>query len=408
MHFEREGGDKRMIEKINALIEQSHNEMINIRRDLHMYPELSEQEVRTPEFIAKYQKSLGNSVQAGVGGRGIVATLKGGKPGKTVALRADFDALPIQEENDVPYKSRIPGVMHACGHDAHTAIVLGVAKALIEVKNELPGNVVFIHQHAEETLKGAKGMVEDGCLENVDAIYATHMENNASVGEIHYAYDYILGSSDSFEIEIFSEGGHAAFPHTSADPVVIGSQLVSNLQQIVSRKVEPLKPAVVTLGSFNSGFAHNVISNYAKITGTIRTFDEEVRNNIINYIKEITSHTCTMYKATHKVNIVRGTPSTKNSKEETDVLISAAKKIVGHENVIAYEKNLGAEDFSYFLNEVPGSYFFTGSANEDKGIIYPYHHPKFDIDENALLIGAKTLATTAIKYLINNVDDCNE
>lgn len=388
-----------MLDDVFKRIEALHFEMIDIRRDLHMYPELSFKEVRTPKVIADYHRNLGNKVRTQVGENGVVATLEGGRPGKTVALRADFDALPIQEENDVPYKSRIPGVMHACGHDAHTAIVLGVAKSLIDFREKIKGNIVFIHQHAEENLSGAKNMVADNCLDGVDAIYATHMENSAPVGEIHYTHDFILGSSDSFEIEIFSEGGHAAFPHTTADPIAIGSQLVCNLQQVISRKVDPLKAAVVTLGSFNSGFAHNVISNHAKITGTIRTFDEQVRNTILDYIKRISSHTCKMFNAKYKVNILTGTPSTKNHKKETDILYDAATRVVGKENVIEYEANLGAEDFSYFLQEVPGSYFFTGSANKEKGITYPYHHPKFDIDENALLIGAKTMAAVAIEYL---------
>lgn len=388
-----------MIDEVFKKLEQIYPEIVEIRRDIHMHPELSFQEVRTPKLIAEYHKKLGHEVRTSVGQRGVVAKLVGGKPGRTVALRADFDALPIHEENEVPYKSKVPGVMHACGHDAHTAIVLGIAKVLSAYKEDIEGNIVFIHQHAEEGLAGARYMVEDNCLDGVDAIFATHMENYAPVGEVHYTHGYILGASDGFEIDIFGKGGHAAFPHDTKDPVVIGSQLVCNLQQIVSRRVDPLKSAVVTIGSFHSGEARNVIGNHAKIKGTVRVFDEDVRKDIKRSIEQITSHTCQMADATYKLDYEHGYPSTWNHPKETDILVNAAKKVVGDKRVVKYEPNMGAEDFSYYLQKVPGSYFFTGSANEEKGFIYPYHHPKFDIDEESLLVGAKTLAATALDYL---------
>jgi amidohydrolase len=389
-----------MINGILNRLEEVYEEMVKIRRDLHMHPELSFQEKRTPEVIAEYQRKLGLEVQTGVGGNGVVATLYGGKPGKTVAIRADFDALPIYEQNRVSYKSKNDGVMHACGHDAHTAIALGLAKVLSEKKENIEGNIVFIHQHAEELHPGgAKAMIEDGCLEGVDAIYAPHMENYFPVGKVIYSNDYILAASDEFEIEVNGVGGHGAFPQDTIDPVVTGTQLVTNLQHIVSRRVDPLKSAVLTIGSFKSGEAHNVIPDKAVLKGTVRTFDEEIRNNIEEMIENITEHTCKAAGGSYKINYNRGYPATCNHPAETKLLVEAAKQVVNEDDIILIPPNMGGEDFSYFLKKVPGSYFFIGSANEEKGLIYPYHHPKFDIDEKALLIGAKTLATTAINFL---------
>lgn len=389
-----------MLKNIFTRLENIQQEMIGIRRDLHMYPELSFQEKRTPEVIAEYQRKLGLDVQTGIGGNGVVATLYGDKPGKTVAIRADFDALPIHEQNEVPYASKNPGVMHACGHDAHTAIALGLAKVLSEHKDELKGNVVFIHQHAEEKSPGgAIGMIEDGCLEGVDVIFATHMENYFPIGKVIYNNGYILAASDHFEIEVNGVGGHGAFPHDTSDSVVIGSQLVTNLQQIVSRRIDPLKSAVVTIGSFLSGGAPNVIADKAVISGTVRTFDQEVRDKVEELIEEITAHTCKASRADYTLDYNRGFPATWNHPKPTELLVEAAKKVVGEQDIVSIPPNMGSEDFSYFLQNIPGTYFFTGSANEEKGFIYPYHHPKFDIDENALLIGAKTLASATIEFL---------
>jgi amidohydrolase len=392
-----------MLEHLFTRLDEIFQEMVDIRRDLHMHPELSFQEKRTPQVIAEYQRKLGLKVKTDVGGNGVVATLTGGKPGKTVAIRADFDALPIYEQNDVSYKSKNPGVMHACGHDAHTAIALGLAKVLSEQKDQLEGNVVFIHQHAEEQNPGgAISMIEDGCLDGVDVIFATHMENYFPVGKVIYSNGYILAASDRFEIEVKGVGGHGAFPQDTSDAVLIGSQLVCNLQQIVSRRIDPLKSAVVTVGSINSGEAPNVIADNAVIKGTVRTFDEDVRNKIEKLIEEITAHTCYASGASYKLDYDRGFPATWNHPEPTELLKDAAKNVVDEEDIVSIPPNMGAEDFSYFLKEIPGTYFFTGSANEEKGFIYPYHHPKFDIDEDALLIGSKTLASATIKYLKNN------
>lgn len=388
-----------MKKKVFAKLEELFDEMVYLRRDFHMYPELSFQEERTARVIAEYQRELGLDVQTNVGGNGVVATLKGGKPGKTVAIRADFDALPIEEENQVPYKSRNEGVMHACGHDAHTAIALGLSKALSSVKDQLEGNVVFIHQHAEEEDPGgAKAMIEAGAISGVDVIFATHMENYIPVNYIQHNNDCILGASDDFIIEIKGKGGHAAHPHDTTDVIAVGSQLVSSLHQVVSRKVNPLKEAVLTIGSFQAGEKSNIVPEKATLKGTVRVFDKDIREDIHQWIQRITEHTCKSFGADFDIDYIFGYPPTKNDKEINQLLVAAAEEVIPQENIIEAEPSMGTEDFSYFLEKIPGTYFYTGSANKEKGFIYPYHHPKFDIDEQALLIGAKVLTSAMFDY----------
>lgn len=389
-----------MKESLFKELENNYEEMVRVRRELHMNPELSFEETETAAYIAAYQEDIGLDVRTGVGGNGVVATLKGGKPGKTVAIRADFDALPIHQENDVPYKSKNDGVMHACGHDAHTSIALGIAKVLYPYKDEINGNIVFVHQHAEEKDPGgAKPMIADGALDGVDAIFATHVENYIPVGNIWHNDEYILASSDDFTIEIKGFGGHAAFPQDTTDVITIGSQLVSNLQQVVSRQTDPLKPAVLTVGSFRAGEKSNVIPGNAILEGTVRTFDQQLRHNIADSIRKITEHTAKAFGADYEIDYKFGYPATKNNKEINQIMVNAAKDVIPKENIMKMEPNMGAEDFSYFANEIPATYFFTGSANEEKGFIYPYHHPKFDIDEKALLNGSKVLLASALDYL---------
>ncbi|MRH41508.1 amidohydrolase [Aquibacillus halophilus] len=388
-----------MKQKVFSKLNELYEEMVEIRRHLHMHPELSFEEHQTAKFIAEYQSKLGLEVRKGVGGMGVIATLHGGKPGKTVAIRADFDALPISEENDVPYKSKNPGVMHACGHDAHTAIALGMAKALVEYKEELEGTIVFIHQHAEEQDPGgAIAMIEDGALDGVDVIFATHMENYIPVNTISHSNEYIFGSSDDFVIDIKGVGGHAAFPHDTTDVIAIGSQLVNNLHQIVSRKVDPLKSAVLTIGSFRAGSKANVISGMGRLEGTVRTFDKDVRQQMHDWIQQITEHTCKAFGADFDVNYQFGYPATLNDRTMNQLLVNAAMDVLPEDNIKEEPPTMGAEDFSYFLEHRPGTYFFTGSANEDKGFIYPYHHPKFDIDERALLNGSKVMSSAIFDY----------
>ncbi|MEW9671297.1 M20 family metallopeptidase [Ammoniphilus sp. 3BR4] len=390
-----------MLEKTFERLEEIYPEMINIRRDLHMYPELSHQEENTPQKVADFLLNLGLEVRTGVGGRGVVGLLKGGKPGKTVGLRADFDALPIQEENEVEYKSRIPGVMHACGHDIHTAALLGVAKALTEVKDKIQGNVVFIHQFAEEVIPGgAKSMIEDGCLDGVDVVFGAHVSSIHPLGKIGVKEGYAMAAGDTFEIDILGKGGHAATPHLTVDPITVGSQFIVNLQQVVARKVDPVKPAVVSVAAFQSGTGFNVIPDKAKITGTVRTFHEDIRDMIENLIGEIVNSTCHGVGATANYQYVRGYPAVKNHPDETKRVEELAKGLFGEKNVLQMPAQMGMEDFAYYLQKVPGTFFFVG-GNSDRMEEYPHHHPKFNVDERSMIDIGKLFVSVVFDYLSN-------
>ncbi|WP_269446769.1 M20 family metallopeptidase [Fictibacillus phosphorivorans] len=393
------------MEQLFSRLASYENEMVEIRRHLHQNPELSFEEVETPAFIAAYHEKLGLDVRTGVGGRGVVATLRGGKPGKTVAIRADFDALPIQEENDSPYKSKVPGVMHACGHDGHTATLLVLAKVLTEMKDDLEGNVVFIHQHAEELAPGgAIAMIEDGCLDGVDVIYGTHLWATMSTGTIGYRSGPVMAAADSFTVKVQGKGGHGAQPHKTKDSIVIGAQLVSNLQQIVSRRVNPLDAAVVSVGAFEAKNAFNVIADTAKLTGTVRTFKEEVRVAIEKEIDRIAKGTCLASDASYEYVFKRGYPAVVNHKEDTEFVVDVARKVPGVLQLEEIEPQMGGEDYAYYLEKVPGTFFFTGAEDAEWEETYPHHHPKFKINEEALLIAANLLGATTLAYLKQNAE----
>ncbi|WP_423801457.1 amidohydrolase [Neobacillus sp. SAB-20_R2A] len=387
-----------MLDELFAKLENSYEEMVSIRRHLHQHPELSYQEYETAKFIVSFYEKLGIEVNSNVGGNGVVAKVYGKKPGKTVALRADFDALPIQDEkDDVPYKSTVPGVMHACGHDGHTATLLLLAKALNELKDNLEGTYVFIHQHAEEYAPGgAISMIEDGCLEGVDVIFGTHLWASVPTGTIQYRTGPFMAAPDRFEIKIQGKGGHGAQPHTTKDAIVIASQLVLNLQQIVSRKVNPIDSAVVTIGSFTAQNAFNVIADKAHLVGTVRTFKEELRSFIEEEIERIIHGTCYMSGSTYDYKYYRGYPPVVNHEKETAFLAECAKDVAEVKFIEETEPDMGGEDFAYYLQKVPGTFFFTGAKPESDDDAYPHHHPRFDIDEKAMLIAAKTLGTAAI------------
>nr|WP_278429806.1 amidohydrolase [Brevibacillus laterosporus] len=389
-----------MLQPMFESLEQLFPELIDFRRDLHMYPELSFQEVNTPIKIAEYLSKIGLEVKTGVGGNGVLGVLKGGKPGKTVALRADFDALPIQDKKDVIYKSRVPGVMHACGHDIHTAGLLGVAKVLSEYREYLPGTVIFIHQFAEELLPGgAVSMIEAGCLDGVDVIYGAHVSSDHPVGVIGVKAGYMMAAADSFYIEITGKGGHGAYPHKAIDPLVTGSQLVLNLQQIVSRRVDPLQAAVLTVGSFQAGKAFNVIPQTVTLSGTVRTFDEIVRQKIEVSLVQIAKTTCEGAGATVTVDYQRGYPALCNDETETERIYQLAKRLVGEEQTEVLEARMGAEDFAYYLQHVPGTFFYVGGRNPEIQAMYPHHHPMFDVDERSMLVTGKLFISAVMNYL---------
>ncbi|ARK25487.1 peptidase M20 [Sporosarcina sp. P37] len=385
-----------MREQLFKKLEQSYGDMVEIRRYLHMNPEVSFKEEKTAAYIADFYKQLGMEVRTGVGGNGITAKIKGKKPGKTVALRADFDALPIQDQKDAPYASTVPGVMHACGHDGHTATLLQLAKAMNEMRDELAGEYVFIHQHAEESAPGgAIAMIEDGCLEGVDVIFGTHLWSLFEPGVIYYADGPIMAAADRFKITIQGAGGHGASPHQTKDAIVIGSQLVINLQQLVSRRVNPIDSAVLSVGSFVSENAYNVIADQAVLTGTVRSFTNDVRNLMEQEIQRVVKGTAIAHDCEITAEYFRGYPAVVNHEKETDFLKQVAESIPELKGAVQMQPQMGGEDFAYYLEKVPGTFFFTGARPKDA---FPHHHPRFDIDEQAMLAAAKTLGAAALEY----------
>ncbi|PIC64474.1 peptidase M20 [Sporosarcina sp. P13] len=385
-----------MKDRLFKKLEQSYDDMVEIRRYLHMNPEVSFKEEKTAAYIADFYKQLGIDIRTGVGGNGVVARVKGSKPGKTVAMRADFDALPIQDQKDTPYASKVPGVMHACGHDGHTATLLQLAKALNEMREDLAGEYVFIHQHAEEMAPGgAIAMIEDGCLDGVDVIFGTHLWSLYDTGVIYYAAGPVMAAADRFSIKIQGAGGHGASPQQTKDAVVIGSQLVMNLQQIVSRRVDPIESAVLSVGSFVADNAFNVIADQAVLGGTVRTFTPENRDLMEREIKRVAEGTAITNDCQIEVEYFRGYPAVINHEKETEFLKTVAESIPDLKGVEEMQPQMGGEDFAYYLEKVPGTFFFTGAKPTDA---FPHHHPRFDIDEKAMIAAAKTLGVAAIEY----------
>lgn len=389
-----------MWEKVYKKIDELYDRMVEDRRYLHQYPELSFQEKETSKYICKRYEELGIPYKSNVGGYGVVAKIEGGKPGKTVALRADFDALPIQEENDVPYKSKVDGVMHACGHDGHTATLLSIAEAILPFKDELEGTMVFIHQPAEEYAPGgAKPMIEEGVLEGVDAVFGTHLWADAKLGELEIAIGPFMAGADRFEIKFIGKGGHGASPHQTKDPIIMLGQAIVELQQIVSRRVDPLQPAVLTIGQVEAGNAFNVIPNTAKMTGTVRILSTDVQELIIEEMEKIISGIAKSYDAEYEFDYQKGYPPLINHENEANIYLNEGTQIPGVKIVKNVPPVMGGEDFAYYLMERPGTFFFTGAQIE--GHHYPHHHPKFDFDERAMPIAAKALLFGYQKYQDN-------
>ncbi len=391
-----------MFDKLFEKLDSHYPEMIELRRDFHSEPELAFEEVITPKKVATYLSNLGIEVREGVGGRGVVGTLRGEKPGKTVALRADFDALPIQEETGLSFSSKVAGKMHACGHDGHTATLLVLAKVLTQLKQEIEGTIVFIHQFAEEQAPGgAIAMIEDGCLDGVDMIYGTHLWSPLQYGDIGYSYGRMMAAADRFVIQVQGRGGHGAMPHETVDAVMVGSSIALMLQQLVSRNTNPMEPAVLTIASFHAGGAFNVISDTAKLEGTVRTFSESVQNQLILRMEETIKGVCAAHGADYEFNYIKGYPAVINNEEAVHQFVQSAKAIHPPERVLEIEPVMGGEDFSYYLQKIPGVFFFTGAGNKEQGIVYPHHHPKFDIDERSMLLAAKQLGAACLSYLVS-------
>ena len=374
------------------------------RRYLHQHPEIAFQEENTARFVAERLRDLGIEVKTGIARTGVLGTLRGVQPGRTVLLRADMDALPMDELNDVPYRSQNPGAMHACGHDAHTAMLLGVARLLAERKEEIKGTVKFAFQPAEEAGAlggGAKPMIEEGVMDDppVDAAFGVHMAQDLPVGTIGLCVGPAFAAPDGFEATIAGRGGHGARPHTCIDPVVIASQCVVALQTLVSRELDPMKPAVVTVGSIHAGTAPNVIPEEATMQGTVRTFDEGVRRQLAERIPALIEGIASAMQGRATVEYRLGYPVLVNDEAMTGLVREVAREVVGPEKVLEREPGMVGEDMSYFLQRAPGSFFLIGSRNEERGLIYGHHHPRFDIDEESLPVGVAAVAAVALRYL---------
>lgn len=377
---------------IKKEVESLYEEMKAVRRHMHKHPELSFQENNTKKYIYDQIKDLPLEIERDVGGNGLRARLHVNDDFKTVALRADFDALPITEENDVAYKSEVEGVMHACGHDAHTAMLITTARILCAHKDALPVNVVFIFQHAEEQLPGgAKSMVEAGVLEGVDYIYGIHVSSKYPTGMLGYTYGYKHAAADAFHYKVIGRGGHGAEPHTAIDPVVASASLIQQLQTIASRTVDPLKSAVVTAGMFNAGSAFNIIPSLSEVSGTVRTFEKDVQDQVMDRMEGIRKGIEESYRVKCELEYNKGYPAVLNTDEALDALLEATDDDTDFiTSVEEVELSMGGEDFAYYLEEVPGAFFNIGTMNKELETDYPHHHPRFDIDEAGMKAGVES------------------
>ncbi|MFL0584062.1 M20 family metallopeptidase [Solibacillus silvestris] len=371
---------------VKEKLQANYENMVEIRRHLHMYPELSFKEINTPKLIAEKLRSFGIEVKENVGGNGVVGRLEGAYDGPTIAFRADFDALPIQDEKEVPYKSKVDGVSHACGHDIHTAALLGLAKSLADNREALHGNIVFIHQFAEEVVPGgAKAMVEAGCLEGVDYVYGSHVSSWSELGTVLFCEGYAMAAADFFELTIQGKGGHGASPHETIDPIVAAAQFVFGVQPIVSRNTDPIESAVITIGKIESGTVGNVIPDKAHLTGTVRTFNPAIRDMVEQKLNNLCKAIEIQYGAKLEFNYTRGYDAVYNHPAETAMLREAVSINLPDLQVLNAPPRMGAEDFTYYLQEKPGTFFFTGGGNKEIEAVYPHHHPKFDVDEQSML-----------------------
>jgi amidohydrolase len=379
-------------------------ELILWRRHIHQFPELSGEEYNTAEFIVKKLKEFGieEIYPHYADTPSVVAYIRKDKKAPTVALRADIDALPIEEKNEVPYKSRIEGVMHACGHDAHTAMVLGAAKILQKFKDRLKGNVKLIFQSCEENpaCSGAKKLVEYGVCDDIWVIFGLHVYPEIESGKIGVRKGPMMAAADFFRVRIIGKSAHASKPHMGIDPVLMAAQAINTIHHIVSRKVNPFQPVVVTIGKIRGGYAPNQIPDEVVFEGTVRTFDENIRKQVKNWIEKAVWGTTLSYGGAYKYEYIEGYPPVTNDEKVTKFGIKVIKELLGEEGFVELsEPSMGGEDFAFYLKKVPGAYFRLGIRNEKKGIIHPLHSSKFDIDEDTLPIGAAFLAYLAYRWL---------
>ncbi|EAH4322499.1 amidohydrolase [Listeria monocytogenes] len=388
--------------KLMNMLQERKDEITQIRRHLHEHPELSFHEAETAKFIQDFYKGKDVEVATEVGnGHAVVVTIKGGKPGKTIALRADFDALPIEEQTDLPFKSKNPGVMHACGHDGHTAYLLVLADCLIQLKENIPGTIKIVHQHAEETPPGgAKSVVESGILDDVDQIFGIHVFPFGESGQVYYHSGFAMAGRTYFKLKIQGVGGHGSSPHMANDAIVAGAYFVTAIQTVVSRRLNPFDTGVITIGSFDGKGSFNVIKDAVELEGDVRYMNTENRDKMDAEIHRIVAGIEAMFGVTVELTYTNDYPPLYNDPALTEQVVASLQKGVGEylTGISEYDMLSGSEDFAYYLQKIPGVFFYIGAKPKNTSNAYFNHHPKFDIDEDALLVAAKSVADVVLDY----------
>lgn len=385
---------------LNKAAQDLREDVIKWRRHLHENPELSFEEEKTAQYVYDTLESFGNLELSRPTKTSVMARLIGPNPGKTLALRADMDALPIHEENTFEFASQVPGVMHACGHDGHTAMLLGAAKILSGLKDQIKGEVRFFFQHAEELFPGgAEEMVQAGVMDGVDLVIGTHLWSPLELGKIGVVYGPMMAAPDTFWLTVNGKGGHAALPHQTVDSIAVAAQVVTNLQHIVSRNTDPLDNLVLSVTQFVGGTTHNVIPGSVDICGTVRSFDADLRKTIPEKMERVIKGITEAHEATYDFKYEFGYRPVINDEEVTTVIEETVREVFGEEALDLMKPNMGGEDFSAYMEKAPGCFFYVGAGNEEKGITYPHHHARFTVDEDALEIGVKTFLHAVFKFL---------
>ncbi len=375
--------------------------LVEIRRTIHMHPELGFEEVETSQLVAQWLEKFGLEVKTGIAKTGVVGLLRGGQPGKTVAIRADMDALPIEEANEVPYRSQVKGKMHACGHDAHTTILLGVARFFSSLRDQIKGNIKWIFQPAEEGGGGGKVMAEAGVLEDpkVDAIFGAHVYPDLNIGQVGIHEREGLAATDRFIIKLLGKGGHGAYPHLCKDPILAAGHMITQIHSIVSRNVPPLESAVITIGKVSGGTAFNIIPDEVELIGTVRSLTPQVREILKNRLEEEVQGVARSFGIDYHFTFDYGYPALINDPPMSRLVASVCTRAIGQENVIYVKPSMGGEDFAYYLQKVPGAFFRLGCRNEKKGIVQTFHNANFNIDEDVLPFGVEVFVRIIDEFL---------
>ncbi|GMA60206.1 M20 family metallopeptidase [Alicyclobacillus fastidiosus] len=385
---------------LHSIVDSAKEEVVAWRRHLHQNPELSFEEEKTSQFVYDTLLTFSGLEVSRPTKTSVLATLKGAYPGPVLAIRADMDALPITEENSFDFVSNTPGKMHACGHDGHTAMLLGTAKILTQFQDQMHGEVRFIFQHAEELFPGgAQEIVDAGVMEGVQSVIGIHLWSPLEVGKIAIRSGPFMAAPDTFYITIRGKGGHAAQPQRTVDPVVIAAQVVTNLQHIVSRNMDPLDPVVLSITQFHAGTAHNIIPEKVELNGTVRSFKAELRSEVPRLMEQIVKGVTEAHGATYEFTYEQGYRPVVNDADVTEQVREILLQTFGEDVVIEGEQHMGGEDFSAYQQAAPGTFFNVGAGNAGKGIVYPHHHPKFTIDEDSLPIGVEAFINIVLKTL---------